>query len=136
LFTFPPAITLLDVEEADKKKATEKEQVRRATKAGKLFKGAGRRTFASYPFTEQSQEFNSGSSLQEMSQASGAVTHNTAPDGIKVNCSDTVLHLPVASGYYFRTTRWMYFTGHTPIGRTHWVQHICNEYTTIREKFG
>jgi hypothetical protein len=50
------------------------------------------------------QEFNSGSGLQEMSQASRVVSHNMAPDGIKVNHSDGVLHLPVASSYYFKTT--------------------------------
>jgi hypothetical protein len=85
LLPFPLAITLLEGEEARKKKATEREQERRETKASRLFKGAGRRQFTSYPLIEQSQEFNSGSSLQEMSQAPGAISHNTTPDGIKVN---------------------------------------------------
>jgi hypothetical protein len=59
-----------------------------------------------------------------MSQASGVVSHNTAMDGIKVNRSYAALHLPVASGYYFRTTRLTSFTGQTPIGRTHWLYHL------------
>jgi hypothetical protein len=56
-----------------------------------------------------------------MSQAPGAASHNTPPDGIKVNRSDGVLHLSVVSSYYFKTTRWTSFTGQTPIGHTHWV---------------
>jgi hypothetical protein len=63
LVTFPPAITLLDVEETEKKKATKQEQVKRATRTGGIFNGAERRPFSSYLFTEQSQEFNSGSSI-------------------------------------------------------------------------
>jgi hypothetical protein len=95
--------------------------VGRATKASELFKGASRWLFTSYPLTEQSQEFNSISSLQQMSQAPATVSHNTTPYGIKVNRSDGVLHLPVISSYYFRTTRWTSFTGQTPIGHTLWV---------------
>jgi Na+-transporting NADH:ubiquinone oxidoreductase subunit NqrA len=102
-----------------KKKANEREQVGRTAKASGLFKGARRRPFTSYPLTEQSQEFNSDSNLLEMSQAPGAASHNTTPDGIKVNHSDGVLHLSIVSSYYFRTTRWTSFTGQTPIGHTH-----------------
>jgi hypothetical protein len=124
LFPFPPAIVLLGEEEGEKMRTTKEEQVRRATGVSGLFKGVGRRLFVSRPFTKQSQDFNSSSSLQEMGQASGTVSHNTTLDGIKVNRSSTTLHLPVASGYYFRTTRWTSFTGQTPIGYTHWVYHL------------
>jgi hypothetical protein len=107
-----------------KKKANERQQVGRAAKASGPFKGSRRRPFASYPLTEQSQEFNSNSNCLEMSQAYGATSYNTTPDGIKVNRSGRVLHLSNVSSYYFRTTRWTSFTGQTPIGHTHWVYRL------------
>jgi hypothetical protein len=42
LFPFPPAIALLGEEEGEKRRMTEQEQVRRATKASELYQGAGR----------------------------------------------------------------------------------------------
>jgi hypothetical protein len=59
-----------------------------------LFKEAGRRWFISRLFIKQSQDFNSGSTLQKMGQAAGTVSHNTTPNGIKVNRSDAALHCP------------------------------------------
>jgi hypothetical protein len=64
---------------------SEQDQVMKATRGEWLFKGAGRRPFISRPFAEQSQDFNSALGLQEISQAAGAISHNTAPEGIKVN---------------------------------------------------
>jgi hypothetical protein len=63
-----------------KEKTSEQERVE---KAAGLFKEAGRRPSISYTLTEQSQDFNSNSNRLEMSQASGAASRNTTPDGIK-----------------------------------------------------
>jgi hypothetical protein len=83
---------------------------RRQPGASGLFKGARRQPFVSHPFTKQSQDFNSDSCLQEMGQAAGAVSHNMAPEEIKVKRSDIALHLPVALVYYFGTRRLTPFT--------------------------
>jgi hypothetical protein len=53
---------------------------------------------------------------KEMSEASSAISHNTTPDGIKVNCSNGVLHLPVTSSYYFKTIDGHLLLGRHPLG--------------------